>query len=670
MSAAIIKQGIGRHGSIGSLYDIRTDRFEGGNLFNQELPAGLVSTTDCASSDYFVDENLSQKDTFNKLNVEASMKLSLMAGLIKVEGSAKYLNQTKTKSRIVRVTFMFNVRTKQQHLQVSRAELYKYFSPDALENANATHCVVGITWGAHIGATFEETLATSEAVEELQGQLAASLKKVAINISGQAKLEDVDRTNSKFHSLKISFSGDVLIEDVPNTVEDVFTIFKKVPSMLKQLNGGKGQQLEFELYPLKRMAEIFKHELRIERMIKEVTNLIMNRIENIFEQIIQGKRMMNDFLAKIEPWQGWISPDWIEVICDKQAALVGEELRTQCQLATLLEQIRCGQADEKEMVQLLDNFNDQNPCSLMSVKRFLKENAWIDAKITSLSQFDRRPAQEKNQPKEPNPDMLLKHLTSINDFILNYYDNDVYLLHISTDWEERNRANWYKQLRCFYNLQKAAESIAEAKKTIFRVIDHDLYTDLDAKPNMCVIYHARRGIKSKDDYHSSLKKLSDEQIGLIMGRNPGLKRKHILKWHNTFWKEHFGGELTKTKFVDEYKKLYPRGNPAPYCDYVFKSIDKDRTGTINFVEFMEAVAITQPGDPDSRLRLVFAICDKDGSGIINGDEMAKFVKVMAELNKEQVETETSSASSYAQGAQEWTVDEIMKRFQSDRDTTI
>ncbi|CAF1606798.1 unnamed protein product [Rotaria magnacalcarata] len=505
MSAAIIKQGIGRHGSIGSLYDIRTDRFEGGNLFNQELPAGLVSTTDCASSDYFVDENLSQKDTFNKLNVEASMKLSLMAGLIKVEGSAKYLNQTKTKSRIVRVTFMFNVRTKQQHLQVSRAELYKYFSPDALENANATHCVVGITWGAHIGATFEETLATSEAVEELQGQLAASLKKVAINISGQAKLEDVDRTNSKFHSLKISFSGDVLIEDVPNTVEDVFTIFKKVPSMLKQLNGGKGQQLEFELYPLKRMAEIFKHELRIERMIKEVTNLIMNRIENIFEQIIQGKRMMNDFLAKIEPWQGWISPDWIEVICDKQAALVGEELRTQCQLATLLEQIRCGQADEKEMVQLLDNFNDQNPCSLMSVKRFLKENAWIDAKITSLSQFDRRPAQEKNQPKEPNPDMLLKHLTSINDFILNYYDNDVYLLHISTDWEERNRANWYKQLRCFYNLQKAAESIAEAKKTIFRVIDHDLYTDLDAKPNMCVIYHARRGIKSKDDYHSSLK---------------------------------------------------------------------------------------------------------------------------------------------------------------------
>jgi hypothetical protein len=242
-------------------------------------------------------------------------------------------------------------------------------------------------------------------------------------------------------------------------------------------------------------------------MIKEVTNLIINRIENIFEQIIQGKRMMNDFLAKIEPWQGWISPDWIEVIRDKQAALVGEELRTQRQLATLLEEIRCGQGDEKEMVQLLDNFNDQNPCSLMSVKRFLKYNAQIDAKIASLGQFDLRPIDDKNQQKRPNQDLLLKHFTSIDDFILNYYNNDVYLLHISNEWEEKNKANWYKQLRCFFNLQKAAESTTEPKKPIFRVIDYDLHTDLNEKPNTCLIYHAQRGeIKSKDYYHTSKSK--------------------------------------------------------------------------------------------------------------------------------------------------------------------
>ena len=240
-------------------------------------------------------------------------------------------------------------------------------------------------------------------------------------------------------------------------------------------------------------------------MIKEVTNLIINRIENIFEQIIQGKRMMNDFLTKIEPWEGWIPPDWIEVIRDKQAELVGEELRTQRHLASLLEQIRSGQAEEEEMVRLLDTFNLENPCSVTSVKRFFKENSRIDAKIATLSQFDRRPVEDKNQPKEPNPDLLLRDFTSIDDFILNYYDNDVYLLHICNHWERKNKANWYKQLRYFYNLQKMAESMPEVKKPIIRVIDHDLHTDLNKKPSTCVIYHAHRGaIKSEDYYQTSL----------------------------------------------------------------------------------------------------------------------------------------------------------------------
>ncbi|CAF4011292.1 unnamed protein product [Rotaria sordida] len=248
-SVGITKQAVGRHSIIGSLYDIRNERFEGGNLFNQQVPPSLVVTTDCACTDYFVDDNRSQNDTFKKLNIEASMKLSLMAGLVQAEGSAKYLNQTKTDSRTVRVTFMFNAKTKQEDLQISMAELHNYFSPDALENQHATHCVIGITYGAHVAATFEQTLTTIKQAEELQGRLSAQLKKVTMNVSGDAR-----------------------------------------------------------------------------------------------------KRMINDFLAKIEPWEAWLPSEWTTIIHDKTAELAGQELQTQRQLATLLEQIRCGEADEKEMV--------------------------------------------------------------------------------------------------------------------------------------------------------------------------------------------------------------------------------------------------------------------------------------------------------------------------------
>ncbi len=47
-----------------------------------------------------------------------------------------------------------------------------------------------------------------------------------------------------------------------------------------------------------------------------------------------------------------------------------------------------------------------------------------------------------------------------------------------------------------------------------------------------------------------------------------------------------------------------RGNPENFCDFAFTTIDKDKNGKINFSEFMTAVALTHPGDTETRLRLV------------------------------------------------------------------
>lgn len=92
----ITRQAISRHGLIGSLYDIRTDKFEGGNLFYKELPSSpFIESVDDGHASYCIDSNNSQKETFDKLNIEAGLKLSIMGGLVNVEGSAKYLTQQK-----------------------------------------------------------------------------------------------------------------------------------------------------------------------------------------------------------------------------------------------------------------------------------------------------------------------------------------------------------------------------------------------------------------------------------------------------------------------------------------------------------------------------------------------------------------------------------------------
>lgn len=244
------------------------------------------------------------------------------------------------------------------------------------------------------------------------------------------------------------------------------------------------------------------------RIVKEVTSQMILRIENVFEDINNGKRLINDFLAEIEIWKDWLPTDWTEVIQAHQTNLMDAELQIQRQIALLLEQIRRGGADEVEMGKLLNKFNTENPCCLSSIKQFLKANARIEAKINALGRLDQNITENGRDkgPKQPNTDILLKKIISLGDLIDKYYDDNVYLLHISHQWEEKDKANWYKQLRCFNNLRQI-DMKNEEKKSIFRVIDHDLHPDLDDSPSTSVIYHGFQGtIKSKDYYHTSLSK--------------------------------------------------------------------------------------------------------------------------------------------------------------------
>jgi hypothetical protein len=47
-----------------------------------------------------------------------------------------------------------------------------------------------------------------------------------------------------------------------------------------------------------------------------------------------------------------------------------------------------------------------------------------------------------------------------------------------------------------------------------------------------------------------------------------------------------------------------RGNPEKFCEFVFPTIDKYKNGKIDFSEFMTAIALTHPGNKETRLHLV------------------------------------------------------------------
>jgi hypothetical protein len=54
-----------------------------------------VTSLDCGGNEYELITSDSTKEILDKLNVDASLKASFLCGLVKVEGSAKFLKEEK-----------------------------------------------------------------------------------------------------------------------------------------------------------------------------------------------------------------------------------------------------------------------------------------------------------------------------------------------------------------------------------------------------------------------------------------------------------------------------------------------------------------------------------------------------------------------------------------------
>ena len=69
------------------------------------------------------------------------------------------------------------------------------------------------------------------------------------------------------------------------------------------------------------------------------------------------------------------------------------------------------------------------------------------------------------------------------------------------------------------------------------------------------------------------------------------------------------GKLQKSEFVAIYKELFPNGNAKTFSEFIFNVFDADGNGTIEFDEFIQALAITSKSDLDQKLDWAFKLYD-------------------------------------------------------------
>lgn len=89
--------------------------------------------------------------------------------------------------------------------------------------------------------------------------------------------------------------------------------------------------------------------------------------------------------------------------------------------------------------------------------------------------------------------------------------------------------------------------------------------------------------------------------------------------------------LTKEEFQKIYKQFFPFGDPSSFADYVFNVFDADKSGTIDFKEFICALSVTSRGKMEDKLDWAFQLYDIDGDGKISYEEMLSIVEAIYKM---------------------------------------
>lgn len=141
-------------------------------------------------------------------------------------------------------------------------------------------------------------------------------------------------------------------------------------------------------------------------------------------------------------------------------------------------------------------------------------------------------------------------------------------------------------------------------------------------------------------------KLSQDQLNELQ-RSTHFDKKELQQWYKGlhsqsthqahlmrtpgFLKDCPSGMLTKEEFQKIYRQFFPFGDPSSFADYVFNVFDSDKSGSIDFKEFICALSVTSRGKMEDKLDWAFQLYDIDGDGKISYEEMLAIVEAIYKM---------------------------------------
>ncbi|KAM8730508.1 neoverrucotoxin subunit beta-like isoform 2-T2 [Acanthopagrus schlegelii] len=282
---------LGRPFTLGMLYDARKDELIPGlTLWDPKTLKEKTVKTSQQTSNFEVSASDSIESKSSLMDIEASLKVSFLCGLVEVGGSAKYLNDKKKFKNQSRVTCRYNATTHFNQLSVTQGETMNPQQIELIRKGTATHVVTGILYGANAFFVFDSEKLEASSVQDIQGHMEAAIKKIpTFSLEGKVDIKLTEEEKELTNKFSCKFYGDFILQSNPATFEDAVKTFVELPKLLGE-DGEKSVPVKVWMMPLK----VF--DTTAAELMKEISVGLVWKLQNALEDLREIQMRCNDSL--------------------------------------------------------------------------------------------------------------------------------------------------------------------------------------------------------------------------------------------------------------------------------------------------------------------------------------------------------------------------------------
>ncbi|XP_061587946.1 uncharacterized protein LOC133452562 [Cololabis saira] len=350
---------------LGMLYDSRKDAIVSGmTLWDHDDLMKHIRERPQNYNSFGIVASESVEDKYSNLDVNGSLKGSVLLGLVEAEGSAKILNHGKTTKNQASVMMTYKATTKVQELSMDHLGRVKHQS--VIKAGVATHVITAVLYGAQAFFVFERGVSETEDKIEIQQNIE---KSIGWFYKSKSKSKDdvkiIDK--AKAENLSCQFYGDFCLQKTPSTFREAIEVYQSLPRLLGA-NGEKAVPVKVWMLPLTRLdpSAAKLHQLssrflqNVESILENFSDLEMRCKDALKSKTVQHFPQMEEKLKRFK----------------EMSSLFKQKLRED--LAKKLPLIRGGEVEEEAVIAeiLTKSCSPFNSTDL---------NQWVDCKETEIS---------------------------------------------------------------------------------------------------------------------------------------------------------------------------------------------------------------------------------------------------------------------------------------------